>query len=158
MLRLPRWLRTGARARYAASPAGAAPSSRARYAASLAGGAPRPARPLRCLFGRGRVARSLRRLARQARRRQLDRLDDELVARAAAEVARDRPLDLVAARPRLPLQEIQRRHQHPRRTVAALQRVRLVEGLLQRVQTYPPGPPPYQGRGRECRAHPTRLP
>src|SRR5215213_9593530 len=81
-----------------------------------------------------RVAPSLSYLAPQPRRGEGDSVDDELVAGAAAEVAGDGALDLVARRRGVALQQVQRRHQHTRRTVAALQRVRLVEGLLERVE------------------------
>src|SRR5262245_42043984 len=50
----------------------------------------------------------------------LDRLEDLEVAGAAAEVSRDRLLDLNARRIRVPIEERLRREQDPRRAVAAL--------------------------------------
>ena len=45
------------------------------------------------------------------------------VARAAADVALDRAPDLLVGRLRVVLEQVLRAHQHPRRAVAALQRV-----------------------------------
>src|SRR6185503_12790232 len=80
------------------------------------------------------VIQSLSYLAPQPRRGEGDGVDDELVAGAAAEVAGDGTLDLVARRRGVALEQVQRGHQHARRAVAALQRVRLVEGLLEGVE------------------------
>ena len=63
-----------------------------------------------------------------------DRLDDVLVAGAAAQIARQAFADLVVGRERIFLDQIGRGHQHARRAEAALQGVMLVERLLQRVQ------------------------
>ena len=60
--------------------------------------------------------------------------DDVPVAGAAADVALQRLLDLVLGRARVLAQQRGRAHQHPRRAVAALERVVLVERLLQRRQ------------------------
>src|SRR3990172_6338509 len=79
--------------------------------------------------------------ARPALRRPLDRLDDPQVARAAAQVARDREADLLAARPRRALQQLVGDEQHPRRAVAALGCARVREGLLQRVEPRAAGEP-----------------
>src|SRR5205809_6977515 len=51
----------------------------------------------------------------------LDRLDDVVVPRAAAEVPLERVADLVFARMRVGLQERRPGHHHPRRAVAALE-------------------------------------
>src|SRR3989442_4423089 len=67
-------------------------------------------------------------------RRVLDRLDDVHVARAAAEVARDRLPDLELARVRVRRDERRRRHHHSRRAEAALDTVLLVEAFMHRVQ------------------------
>ena len=61
-------------------------------------------------------------------------LDDVPVAGAAADVALQRLLDLVLGRARVRAQQRRRAHQHPRRAVAALERVVVVERLLQRGQ------------------------
>src|SRR2546423_4270813 len=61
-------------------------------------------------------------------------LDDVVVAGAAAEVAFEPVADLVVARSRVLVQEARGRHDHPRRAVAALQRMVLVERLLHGVQ------------------------
>src|SRR3954463_10270569 len=53
----------------------------------------------------------------------LDRVDDVLIAGAAAEVARDALADVVLARLRVVGQEIRGAHDHARRTEAALQAV-----------------------------------
>src|SRR3712207_5402275 len=65
--------------------------------------------------------------------RHLDGLDDVLVARAAAQVALEPFPDLLFGRVRLLLEEAYGGHDHARRAVAALEAVRLVEGLLHRV-------------------------
>src|SRR5688500_8623186 len=64
----------------------------------------------------------------------LHRLDDILIAGAAAEVGREYIQQLVVADVRIPLQRIRRQHQEARRAEAALQSVVIDEGLLQRVQ------------------------
>src|SRR5512132_2314050 len=64
----------------------------------------------------------------------LDRLDDVPVAGAAADVALERPRDLLVRRGRALSQQRGRAHQHPGRAVAALQRVMVAEGLLEPVQ------------------------
>ena len=65
----------------------------------------------------------------------LDRLDDLLVAGAAAEDAADRLADLVAgAAARMRADELDRRHQHRGRAEAALQGVVLGERLLERAE------------------------
>src|SRR3954451_8209004 len=87
-----------------------------------------PSRPTQSVF------QSLSYLAPQSRPGEGDGVDHELVAGAAAEVAGDSPLDLVARGRGVALEQVERRHQHARRAVAALQRVRLVEGLLERVE------------------------
>ena len=63
-----------------------------------------------------------------------DRIDDLLVAGAAAQVAADRLADLLLGRPRVGVEQRLRRDQHARRAVAALQRVRLAEAVLQHAQ------------------------
>src|SRR5215211_2562518 len=65
--------------------------------------------------------------------RQLHGLHDVLVARATAEVAFETLPDLLLRRVRLLLEEAYGGHDHARRAVAALQPVRLVEGLLHRM-------------------------
>src|SRR3954471_9338829 len=66
--------------------------------------------------------------------RGLHGLDDVVIAGAAAEVALEPVADLVVRRVRMLLQEARRRHDHPGRAVAALQRVVLLERALHRVQ------------------------
>ena len=61
-----------------------------------------------------------------------DGFDDVHVPGAAADVPLERDPDVVLRRVRIPLEESGRAHQHPRRAVAALQRVVLVERLLER--------------------------
>ena len=69
------------------------------------------------------------------RRRGLHGLDDVLVAGAAAEVALERRAGSRSSDgDGVPLQQVDRGHDHPGRAVAALQRVLLVEGALHRVQ------------------------
>src|SRR5262249_2027641 len=84
------------------------------------------------------LRRGVRLAGGQALRGERDRLDDELVARAAAEVAGDCALDLLATGPRVALEQVERRHEHARRAVAALERVRLVKSLLQGVENPSP--------------------
>src|SRR5262249_14059423 len=74
--------------------------------------------------------------ARGSRRRSCgaDRLDDPLVARAAAEVAAQCVPDLLVARRAVAGEEIRRRQDHPRRAEAALEPVVLDERALDRVQ------------------------
>src|SRR5215207_11259777 len=60
--------------------------------------------------------------------------DDVLVARAAADRARDRGADLLLGRVRVLVQQRARRHQHAGRAEAALERVQLMEALLDRVE------------------------
>src|SRR4029078_13053045 len=67
-------------------------------------------------------------------RHRLHGLEDVPVAGAAADVALQRLLDLVLGRARVLTQQRGRGYQHPRRAVAALESVMLVEGLLQRRQ------------------------
>src|SRR5437773_2372496 len=74
------------------------------------------------------------RLRRERLRRVLDRLDDVLVARAAAQVAGHPVADLLLRRARVLLQQPVRAGDHPGRAVAALQAVLLRERLLQRMQ------------------------
>src|SRR5215218_3447852 len=65
--------------------------------------------------------------------RQLDGLHNVFVAGAAAQVAFETLPDLLLGCVRLLLEEAYGGHDHARRTVPALQPVRLVEGLLHRV-------------------------
>src|SRR5205085_6226080 len=65
----------------------------------------------------------------------LHRGDDVLVARAPAQVARDRLADLPVVPVRGLRKERLDRHQETRRAEAALQTVALVEGLLERMQS-----------------------
>src|SRR5439155_27060606 len=58
----------------------------------------------------------------------LDRLDDVLVARAAAEVAIEPFADLGFGGVRVVLHQVDRAHHHARRAEAALQPMALVEG------------------------------
>jgi hypothetical protein len=85
--------------------------------ASRPGGAPPP----RAGSARGSFALRLRRLE--------DRLDDRLIARAAAEVSREQILDLRSCdgAGRRCLEQVGRRDQDPGRAEAALERVMLVE-------------------------------
>ena len=66
--------------------------------------------------------------------RPANRGDDVLVAGAAADRARDRGADLILARVGVLVQQRARGHQHPRRAEAAMERVQLVEPLLDRVE------------------------
>src|SRR5947208_2116084 len=68
------------------------------------------------------------------RRGGLDRLDDVVVARTAAEVALEPVADLRLARVRVLGQQADGGQHHPWRAVAALEPVLLVEGLLHRMQ------------------------
>src|SRR5580765_6481062 len=61
----------------------------------------------------------------------LDRIDDLLVTRAAAQIATDRFADLFVSRLRNRLQQRMRRDKHARCAVTALQRVFLAETVLQ---------------------------
>ena len=63
-----------------------------------------------------------------------DRFDDVPVARAAADVALQRDLDLVLGRPGILLEQRGGAHQHPGRAVPALETVVVAERLLQRSQ------------------------
>src|SRR4051795_4652336 len=60
--------------------------------------------------------------------------DDVLVASAAADAAGDRGADLVFGRVRVLVEQRPDRQHHARRAEAALQRVQLVEPLLDRVE------------------------
>ena len=74
------------------------------------------------------------RLAAQLAGRVLHRLDDVLVAGAAAQIARDAPANLFLTGRWILLQKDIRRHQHARCAVAALQPVLLFESFLQRMK------------------------
>src|SRR3984957_9130588 len=62
------------------------------------------------------------------------RLDDVRVARAAAQVARQRPADVLLGRVRVLVQQLAGGHHHARRAEPALEAVLLPEALLERVQ------------------------
>src|SRR4029077_17727526 len=64
----------------------------------------------------------------------LDRVDDVLVAGAAAQIPGDALADLPLGWRRRVVEERHGRHDHARRAVAALQAVLLPESLLQRMQ------------------------
>src|SRR5207245_3620475 len=81
----------------------------------------------------------LARLGGHGSRGGLDRLDDVLVAGAAAEVPLDPQPDLLLGWLRIAFQQLLGRHDHARRAVAALQAMLVPEGLLQRVQLAPHG-------------------
>src|SRR5262245_52095241 len=66
--------------------------------------------------------------------REVHRLDDRLIARAAADVPAERVDDLVFARRRLAGQQLVDRHHEPGRAETALEPVLLEERLLDRVQ------------------------
>src|SRR6266480_3439669 len=68
---------------------------------------------------------------RYALGRELHRLDDLLVARAAAQVPADRVADLLLGRGRVRIQQALGRDEHSGGAVAALQTVRLAEAVLQ---------------------------
>src|SRR5712692_584790 len=68
---------------------------------------------------------------RHALRRELHRLDDLLIAGAAAQVSADRIADLPFGRIRIRIQQSLGSDQHPWSAVAALQAVRLAEAVLQ---------------------------
>src|SRR6185369_12589670 len=61
----------------------------------------------------------------------LDRIDDLLITRAAAQIAANRFADLCVGRLRNRLQQRMRRDQHARRAVTALQRVFIAKTVLQ---------------------------
>src|SRR3954453_18488432 len=88
--------------------------------------------PMLCSSDRGR---GLARLA------ELDRLDDVVIAGAAADVAVERLADLVFGRLRVVGEKLHRRHHHPRRAEAALQAVALAERRLHRMQLAALGEP-----------------
>src|SRR6266498_3671645 len=67
-------------------------------------------------------------------RRALDRLDDVVIAGAAAQVPLEPEADLLLAGAGAAFDQADRRHDHPWGAVAALQRVVLAEGLLHGVQ------------------------
>ena len=71
---------------------------------------------------------------RSLRRSGEDRLDDVVIARAAAQVAFEADPDLLLGRVRVLVEQADRRHHHARGAVAALQAVVLHEGLLHRMQ------------------------
>ena len=73
----------------------------------------------------------LRRRHGPAARHRTDRLDDLLIAGAAAEHAAQGILDRRLVGPGIALQQVRRRHQHARRADAALGRAMIEEGLLQ---------------------------
>src|SRR3954471_21848476 len=73
------------------------------------------------------------------------RLDDVVVARAAAEVSLEGGADLLLARVGVPRQQVRRGHDHPRGAVAALQRVVFPERLLHEMQGVA-GAEPLDGR------------
>src|SRR5690606_5952218 len=62
--------------------------------------------------------------------RRLDRFDDVVVTRAAAEIALQPLADLALGRAGVALEQVRRRHHHARRAEAALQAVIVLEGLL----------------------------
>src|SRR6516164_540016 len=76
-------------------------------------------------------SRRRRRLARLA---ELDRLDDVVVAGAAADVAVEALADFLLGRLRVVGEQLHRRHHHPRRAEAALQAVALAKRRLHRMQ------------------------
>src|SRR6478609_2213658 len=69
-----------------------------------------------------------------ARLTELDRLDDVVIAGAAADIAVERLADLLFARLRVVGEQLHRRHHHPRRAEAALQAMALAKRRLHRVQ------------------------
>ncbi len=66
--------------------------------------------------------------------RHLDRVENLLIARAAADVAAEPLLDLFPVGERVGAQRRSRRHHHARNAIAALAGAGLVEGALQHVQ------------------------
>src|SRR5256884_1246058 len=87
------------------------------------------------------VGHGLGALAAHASRRQFDRLVDLDVAGAAAQVAGQRLLDLIARRSRVAREQCLRGEEKRRRAIAALRRAQLGEGVLQRVQLAARGHP-----------------
>src|SRR5687767_285172 len=69
----------------------------------------------------------------------LDRLDDIVIAGAAAQIAIEPLPDLPLRGIRLALEQVDRAHDHARRAEAALQRMVLAKGRLHRVQLAVPG-------------------
>src|ERR1700760_331099 len=69
-----------------------------------------------------------------ARLAELDRLDDVVIAGAAADVAVERLADLLLARLRVVGEQLHRRHHHPGRAEAALQAVAFAKRRLHRMQ------------------------
>ncbi len=76
-------------------------------------------------------------LTRSPSRCEPHRVEDLLVAGAAAEVAGERLADLGLARRGVAREQVVRRHDQARRAEAALHRARLEEGLLDRMETRP---------------------
>ena len=73
--------------------------------------------------------------------RQLDRVEDLLIAGAAADIAAEPLLDLLAIGERIDAQRRGRRHHHAGNAIAALAGTGLVEGLLQQRQIALPREP-----------------
>src|SRR5829696_3204449 len=107
--------------------------------------APSPAMPTRSI--------SLNIAAPQLAGGLLDRLDDPQVARAAAEVARERLAELLIARLRVLAKERLHRHEEARRAEAALERVSLVERAVKRVQLAVRGQPLHGSERPPVRLH-----
>src|SRR5664279_4398718 len=80
------------------------------------------------------MSRSSDRRRGLARLAELDRLDDVVVAGAAADVAVEALADLLLARLRVVGEQLHRRHHHARRAEAALQAVALAKRRLHRMQ------------------------
>ena len=91
-------------------------------------------------------------LAARGRGGDAHRLDDVLVAGAAAEIAGDRGADLVLVGVGVLGQEGHQREQEARGAEAALQRVRFAKGLLQRVERAVGGGQPFD-RGDLATVH-----
>src|SRR5438445_5211644 len=100
-------------------------------------GAPAPA--WRRLASMERLRRRPGRRVRHPARRQLDGLEDLDVARAAAEVSRERLADLVPRRCRAPVEERLGGAENPRGAVATLGGAQLGEGGLERMGRGPAG-------------------
>src|SRR5467141_3456022 len=107
--------------------------------AGWGGGAPPPPRRATLPYPRRGNPASLRRersfpFLRYALGGELHRLDDLLIAGAAAQVSADRIADLLFGRIRIRIQQSLGSDQHPWSAVAALQAVRLAEAVLQDAQ------------------------
>src|SRR5579885_3592104 len=136
----------GLRSSFAYSMRGRARSSAKRVApvtlaaaSTLGSGRPTTRRPARSAPAIHRLLGGARVLAAPPRRREFHRLVDLEIARAAAQVARERRLDLVACGRGGALEERRGDEEERGRAVAALRGAEFGEGLLQGIEPAAPG-------------------